>query len=644
MPAPEPHPDWVLMDADTLGKSFYSTDHVPLNDAAKGLKKRTLGEAYDKGNTELLVQCLRATDGLLNNSLRCQIWPILLGIKLEEILEEVEGLSERKPAKTQEASIPKPQEDPEASSLPSSGSSSPPTRPSVLNADLSLLLDLSCNDLPPHKDEDQVKLDVLRSFTVLSQFEGLHQLFAAIYTKNDIDSLRKRLAQLVIKMLRKYPALNYYQGYHDIASIILVVCPQNDQLAFRILEKLTVFHLRDFMISDITLSVNHLRLIPALLENADKALFELVKQTSNSYMAGLFDYSFFQGLSSILTIFAHDISNLHHLLVIWDFVLSYDSVLASVYVYAAFLLFKRDQIFQILNLDQETDFEGVDADLVHTLISPASLFSDISDLDLIRVINKARDLIENHPLSKAPNASSTVDVWFKEFNRTSVLENTSSMEMERFFKSEKYSDIFTQDHFHHMIQEQEEEIAKQRIYEVTLQQKLLEQQELLATSVNSLDYDDETAKFPLLSSSLSSLTTTGSSINTKITQTSVLLKKFFSDGSDEKKKDRTPPVGNFYKISFTVGFIGFMLHFLVLKNSPSYVRHIIHPLREFRRLVNRDAVEIVTGFGREVAKLAGDVANNAYHFLRSSEFVNEGVALGQVGLGNMRNAVYGFLR
>lgn len=654
MPAPEPHPDWVLMDADTLGKSFYNTDHLPLSAAVKDLKNRTICEALEKNNVGTLVECLRSTDGLLSNRLRCQIWPVLLDID-GNLGKDGDEYLDKSPSNAPQAALEAlgPSDPSAPSSANSAASGSPSLKPptSVLNADLSLLLDLNCNDLPPHKDEDQVKLDVLRSFTLLSQLEGLHQLYATICTTSEIETLRKSLSQLVIKILRKYPSLNYYQGYHDIASIVLIVCHQNDKqgssdqtLAFKLLEKLTLFHLRDFMISDINLSVNHLRLIPALLENVDKPLFELIKQTSNSYMAGLFDYSFLQGLSSILTIFAHDISNLHHLLIIWDFTLSYDSVLANVYIYTAFLLFKRDHIFETLNLDNNMDFEAADADLVHTLISPANLFSDISDLDLIRVMNKARDLIEKHPTSTFVNAPATVDIWFKEYNKTSVLENTSNMEMERSLKLTKYRDISSLDKFHHMIQEQDEEIAKQRIYEVTLQQKLLEQQELLATSVNSIDYDEETARFPLLSSSLSSFTSAGSSINTKIAQTSVILKKLFSDGSDDRKKDKAPLVTNFYKVSFTVGFLGFMLHFLVLKNSPSYVRNIIHPLREFRRLVNRDSVELIASFGREVTKLAGDIVNNVYHFLGTSEMVNEGIELGQIGLGNLRNAVYGFLR
>ena len=72
------------------------------------------------------------------------------------------------------------------------------------------------------------------------------------------------------------------------------------------LENLAIYHLRDYLISDINLSINHLRLIPTILEIVDNQLFQLIKQTSNSSIQsqGLnYDYKFYQALSSILTIY-----------------------------------------------------------------------------------------------------------------------------------------------------------------------------------------------------------------------------------------------------------------------------------------------------------------------------------------------------
>lgn len=656
------HPDWVSMDFDKLGKSFYNNDGVPLSDTIKSLKAKTLSEALQNKNIGALEEYLRSTEGLINNEFRMKIWPLILGIGISKDDLDEEILSNKQ-----------------------SGLDSPNLKLNRQSVTSFLLNDLDLNDLPPHKDEDQVKLDIQRSFTVLSHMQSYHQLqnesFTAIFSNSDIDQLKKSLLNLIIKILRKYPCLNYYQGYHDIASIILIVCyeqgsksdsSKNEEVAFKLLEKLTVFHLRDYMITDINLSINHLKLIPSLLEVIDTDLFELIKQSSNSYILSSgfhYDYNFYQGLSSILTFYSHDLNNLHQLLIIWDFILSYNSVIVNVYLYVALLLFHKEDIFNQLNIDPNTltntEEPEIDIDLVHTLVSPNSLFGSMTDSDLNKILNKTRILIESYLISDIENSDVTYDVWFKEFNQNSVLLNTSDILVDRKTKDCKYSYLIINDDnppdssLSDLIQLQDEEMSKQTVYNISLQQKLLEQQEELSNSTSDLD----TSLPNLLSSSITSFTSASSSINTKIANTSSMIfkKLFYNDNSPAPEgklssNKHKALLTNFYRISFTVGFIGFMMHFLLIKNDPSYqslnisrlLSGSLSMMRKFGyHILDLESIkrlcDIVVDSCNTLAYETGGVVHGIFTSLKDSDIVNSGINIGQVGLGNVRNNIYGFI-
>lgn len=462
----------------------------------------------------------------------------------------------------------------------------------------------------------------------------------------------------------------------------------DEGLAFQILEKLTIFHLRDFMIKDINLSVNHLRLIPVLLESSDFEIFALIKSTNTAYLiteGELFDYKFYQGLSSVLTIFSHDLLNIQQLLTIWDFIFSYNSVLASIYVYTSTLMYFKDDIFKKLGLaldDEFQDFDKIDKDLVHTMLSPGNLFANIKDRDLIKILNKAEMLIEKFPLidgelkvsdvewdvdektksghlhisdeSDKPEIDSFVVAsdsipevqkvhvdpsWF-EFNKHSVLFTSSTIcsnLIDRNKANSKYQNLFNRDFLDEWIQTQDDEVSKQSLFEVQLQQEILDrqmqsqQQEQQELSTSTSDFSGSI----LLSSSLSSLSTVASS---SALSTSVLIKKLLRVGRDDDNDDELNDTldrkkavsiynaSNIYKVSFTIGFIGFMAHFLLMRSNTRYfevTRHIGGHIEELS--------SIGTGLIRDVSH----GLSNAFR-----ETTNGGI-LGHIGIGNIRNMIYG---
>ncbi|CAO3633834.1 unnamed protein product [Cunninghamella echinulata] len=83
-----------------------------------------------------------------------------------------------------------------------------------------------------HKDEEQVFLDIKRSFNM--------------FPKN-LDEKRKKvlqqeLNQVIVQVLRNFPKLHYYQGFHDICAVFLLLFGQSN--AIQLLSHVALFYLR----------------------------------------------------------------------------------------------------------------------------------------------------------------------------------------------------------------------------------------------------------------------------------------------------------------------------------------------------------------------------------------------------------------
>lgn len=644
--------EWV--DFDALDTSLYK-DEAPLTETVRSLKIKAVEEALGAGKHDLVAEYSRATEGLVSTHLRAKVWPLLLEVDL----------------------------------------SAKPVAPSAGLFATSDIDHFGTNDLAPHKDEGQVMLDVKRLFTVLSHFNGLHSpmnsSFTTILSPDEIEDLRKRLFCLVVRVLRKYPFLNYYQGYHDVASVVLLVFNDfgvsDDEHAFLVLEKITLNHLRDFMISEIALSINHLKLIPCIVEEVDPDLFQVIRQSSNSYLASngvYFDYKFLQALLSVLTLFSHDISNASHLLVIWDFIFSYNSVAVSLYIYVAAMLHFKEPVLKKLNVSGSDSFLDIDSDLVHTLLSPQNLFSGLTDHDVVKILTSAKQLIEHYPFTEFAHFSETYDVWFGEYNQHSVLCTTSRLECvesdlrattlqeaEEDFPSSPSSAVSSKMSqtgsstlaassltefrvLESIYNLQVEEQRNETIHESQLFQRALEQ-DSLATSISSLDGDD--SRNGLLSSSLSNLTAASSAINYKLMHSSsVFFRHLFSrseseepEGRVSKRNSQSILQSRLYKVSVTVGFVGFMLHFL-LKNSDGQHSGIYRVLQgdfsPFKHLLSLLDLGILrremSQLGNELVSGASHIAGDVVTYVKDSEVMNAGVDFTQVGLGSLRNSVYAF--
>ncbi|AOA61376.1 GTPase-activating protein for yeast Rab family members [Komagataella phaffii CBS 7435] len=196
--------------------------------------------------------------------------------------------------------------------------------PLLLNVQHELSQDAS--SLKPHLEEGQVRLDVDRS-----------------YLPSDKHHL---LQNVIVKLLRNHPYLHYYQGFHDVVSVLLVTLDYDETLTYDIAETLCLHHLRDFMLADMTGTTDLLPLVVDLVKVADKRFGDLLELIPPFY-----------SLASIITMFSHDL-DVQDVVVLWDFAFAMGNVTqALIYLYAVLILINKQQI-----IDQVVEMSGCQID------------------------------------------------------------------------------------------------------------------------------------------------------------------------------------------------------------------------------------------------------------------------------------------
>lgn len=587
--------DWEELQLARLNSEFPQTNN----------KQLEILYSMEIGNFPQLCHLARGHHGLLSGPLRAKIWPMLLGF-------------------VNNASV-----------------------------DDALLNTFEINDCEPHKDEDQVLLDIKRLFTITSHLNSFgHEMnssYTTILSLDDIEALRKRLYCLILRVLRKYPCLNYYQGFHDVASVVLMVCNDlndHDDQAFALLESLSLYHLRDFMNPHMGLSINHLKLVPLILERADPTIFQLVRQTSSSYVAtygAFYDYKFYPALLAIITMFSHDMTSFSHVMLIWDFIFSYGSISVSAYIYVSFIVHFKPKLLHELGVTDLEELESADADLIHKIFSPNSLFANASDADVASILSSAASLIEQWPLEKLFAENEMSRLWFKEFNTSSVVETSSKLHLDELEITPSQKKI-TCSELKSIVELQEKQQMSESLHESDLYLKAIEQ-DSLATSINSLDGDSTTSlSLSLLTSSLSNLTAVSSSINNRISYTSSMILKKLSTQTDQQKKDKlvkrdhpTTVRPYVFKMSLTIGLIGFLLHFL-LRNSD--VSHGYSKI--YFSFIKRAGSLLSEGPNSSLISHVSNTMGEITSSLKDSEFAKLGRYVSEVGLGSVRKSVFAF--
>lgn len=168
--------------------------------------------------------------------------------------------------------------------------------------------------------------------------------------------------------------LCYFQGFHDIAQVIMLVLGADS--AYPAVESISLLRIRDYMLSSMAPALKHLQLLPAILHAADRELASHLTLPHVHY-----------ALPATLTLYAHEIEQYSDIARLFDFILAHEPVM-SVYLFAATILSRRDQLLEIPAEDHDMLFFTL-----QKLPQP---------LNLEPMITHARKIFAEHPPSGLP--------------------------------------------------------------------------------------------------------------------------------------------------------------------------------------------------------------------------------------------------
>ncbi|KAM3545412.1 hypothetical protein ARSEF1564_001725 [Beauveria bassiana] len=316
------------MDQDSSDEErTASAHHYPEKEAEVDWQKQdAIRAACHDADVSALQRLAESEGGFLTDSLRQLAWPILLGL----------------PAPRIDAAQDEPL--PESEHHVDGGSD-------------------SWKELPRHRDEDQVQLDVNRSFVYYP-----HDL-----SDCDLERRRSQLSALISHVLRVHPYLCYFQGYHDICQVLLLVL--GPARAAPCVARLSILRIRDFMLPNLGPTTAQLRLLPDILAAADSALRAHVATVEPFY-----------ALAGTLTMYAHNIEAYRDIARLFDALLAREPVF-SLYLFAQIVIDRRDEI---LAIDEP--------DLLQVVLARVPS----AGMDIDRLVARAAELFRRYPPETLP--------------------------------------------------------------------------------------------------------------------------------------------------------------------------------------------------------------------------------------------------
>jgi len=163
-----------------------------------------------------------------------------------------------------------------------------------------------------------------------------HRWFAdakADESDRQLDRRKEELSSVIIEVLRDHPMLSYFQGFHDIVQVFLLVL--GVEHASEAVAYLSLLRIRDFMLQSLSPSLTHLNILPTILYAEDAKLCRHLSQTQP-----------FFALAATLTLYAHDIQDYSDIARLFDFLIAQPAVV-SIYFFAVIVLSRREELFEI---------------------------------------------------------------------------------------------------------------------------------------------------------------------------------------------------------------------------------------------------------------------------------------------------------
>lgn len=213
----------------------------------------------------------------------------------------------------------------------------------------------------------------------------------------ELESRKRELSDLITETLRRYPMLCYFQGYHDIAQVFLLVL--GARLASPVFARVSLLRIRDYMLPSLSPSIKHLQLIPAILESTDPKLCRHLSGTQP-----------FFALAATLTLYAHDIQEYGDIARLYDFLLAHEPVIA-IYLFATIILQRKEELL---------DISVEEPEMLHFTLSKLP-----QPLDLGGLINSTLELYHSHPPESLPFRA------WQRIPQNSVLKTSRDLALDR---------------------------------------------------------------------------------------------------------------------------------------------------------------------------------------------------------------------
>lgn len=234
--------------------------------------------------------------------------------------------------------------------------------------------------LPPHRDEAQVALDVQRSLGVYKDTAD-----AAVRGQR-----REQLEAVIVGTLRTYPVLHYYQGFHDIVSVlVLTLCPTlgpgvwpDTATRARVqhaVDQVSLHVVRDSMAANLQPVLGQLKVVRNIVRAADLPFalaIERVFAPSPMWVA----------LPWVITLLTHELHQVQSAQRVLDYVLTHGPP-SILYICAALLLAHQPTLGRLAG---EGGIEAMDMPLLHHTL--ASLPPLDTDAQLHAVLGEAQRL------------------------------------------------------------------------------------------------------------------------------------------------------------------------------------------------------------------------------------------------------------
>ncbi|CAD6997254.1 unnamed protein product [Ceratitis capitata] len=182
----------------------------------------------------------------------------------------------------------------------------------------------SLMDLQTHPEYQQVVLDVNRSLKRFPPGIPYEQRIA----------LQDQLTVLILRVIKKYPNLRYYQGYHDVAVTFLLVV--GEEVAFAVMEELSTNHFSECMQETMEATQKRLMFIWPIIDFENPQLFKFLQQSAVGTLFALPWY---------LTWFGHSLNSYKDVVRLYDYFLA-SPIYMPIFVTAAIILHRTEDLLK----------------------------------------------------------------------------------------------------------------------------------------------------------------------------------------------------------------------------------------------------------------------------------------------------------